>query len=78
MSILSHALFCRTDFILVVGTSLKVDPVALLPHRLSHDAALVLVNKEMVSAKKCEGFDYACIGNADDISAWMLQQLEWH
>jgi NAD-dependent histone deacetylase SIR2 len=67
----------RTDLIIVCGTSMKVDPVALLPSLLSHDAPLVLINRESVKAKRCEGFDWECLGNADDICSWLMHELQW-
>ena len=59
------------DLLLVAGTSLKVEPVASIV-RNAQNVKKVLVNRD-----KIDGFDINFLGNCDDISGYICQELKW-
>lgn len=59
------------DLLLVAGTSLKVEPVASIV-RNAQSVRKVLVNRD-----KIDGFDINFLGNCDDISGYICQELKW-
>lgn len=59
------------DLLLVAGTSLKVEPVASIV-RNAQNVKKILVNRD-----KIDGFDINFLGNCDDISGYICQELNW-
>ncbi|CAL2041292.1 unnamed protein product [Caenorhabditis brenneri] len=54
----------KVDLIVVIGSSLKVRPVALIPHAVGRDVPQILINRESLPHYKA---DIELLGNCDDI-----------
>ena len=66
------------DLLLIIGTSLNVAPVNLLPRMVKSDIPVVLINKERISSLKSSvEFDLELIGDADVIVNEIMSQLKW-
>jgi hypothetical protein len=66
----------EADLILVMGSSLKVRPVAGMLSFFPRSTPMLLINRETVGAPDTE-FDVEMLGLADDICAYITQQLGW-
>ncbi|KAG6840210.1 hypothetical protein C0991_008183 [Blastosporella zonata] len=64
----------RTDLLLVIGTSLKVAPVADILSHLPHSVPQILINKTPI---RHINPDIVLLGNADDIVLHLCDALEW-
>lgn len=53
------------DLVIVIGSSMKVAPVSLIPHRVSKTVPQILINRE--SLKSSLHFDVELLGDCDDI-----------
>ncbi|KAF8637529.1 hypothetical protein AX17_002772 [Amanita inopinata Kibby_2008] len=62
------------DLLLVIGTSLKVSPVADILTHLPHSVPQILINKTPI---RHINPDIALLGNADDIILHLCNELEW-
>ncbi|CAK9440372.1 uncharacterized protein LODBEIA_P44720 [Lodderomyces beijingensis] len=64
---------CRTcDLAIVIGTSLKVEPVASLIDQIPRGVKRVLINREPLDDR---GFDLSLIGYCDDVASYLVQRL---
>ncbi|KAJ7115942.1 DHS-like NAD/FAD-binding domain-containing protein [Mycena epipterygia] len=64
----------EVDLLLVIGTSLKVSPVADILCHLPHSVPQILINKTPV---RHINPDIVLLGNADDIIAHLCNKLGW-
>ncbi|KAJ7242887.1 DHS-like NAD/FAD-binding domain-containing protein, partial [Mycena haematopus] len=64
----------QVDLLLVVGTSLKVSPVADILCHLPHSVPQILINKTPV---RHINPDIILLGNADNIIAHLCSKLGW-
>ncbi|KAF9526098.1 DHS-like NAD/FAD-binding domain-containing protein [Crepidotus variabilis] len=64
----------KVDLLLVIGTSLKVSPVAEILSHLPHSIPQILINKTPI---KHINPDIILLGNADDIVLYLCDQLHW-
>lgn len=64
------------DLVIVVGTSLKVEPVAGIINKVSSSVPKVLINKDDIPDR---GFDLRLLGYCDDVVTYLASQLgpEW-
>ena len=69
--------FRSADLLLVMGTSLKVYPVAGLVNRVSDTCARVLINRENVGNFSSSYRDVKLIGNIDDFVSDAVNELKW-
>eukprot|EP00127_Corallochytrium_limacisporum_P003810 Clim_evm24s153 gene=Clim_evmTU24s153 len=63
------------DLIIVIGSSLKVQPVASIPSTVPHDVPQILINREPLPHKV---FDIELLGNCDTIIKELVAQLGWN
>lgn len=64
---------CRDcDLVIVVGTSLKVDPVASLISKIPDDVPKILINKDDIVDRD---FDLRLLGNSDDVASYLSKQM---
>lgn len=65
----------KADLLIVIGSSLKVRPVALIPSLVKPDVPQILINREPISLQ----FDVEFYGNCDDVICELCEQLggEW-
>lgn len=54
----------KCDLLIVIGSSLKVRPVALIPSSIAPEIPQILINREKLDQF---GFDVELLGNSDDI-----------
>ncbi|GIQ82833.1 sirtuin family protein [Kipferlia bialata] len=67
---------CReVDLLLVIGSSLKVKPVAGLLGRVPRHIPQILINRERVGAP--HEFDVELLGDADHVCTLLSQELGW-
>ncbi|TFK17553.1 SIR2-domain-containing protein [Coprinopsis marcescibilis] len=64
----------KVDLLLVIGTSLKVSPVADMISHLPHSIPQILINKTPVTHINP---DIVLLGNADDIILHLCDELGW-
>ncbi|KAJ3508716.1 hypothetical protein NLJ89_g5598 [Agrocybe chaxingu] len=64
----------KVDLLLVIGTSLKVSPVAEILSHLPHSVPQILINK---TAIRHINPDIVLLGNADDIVLHLCNELGW-
>ncbi|KAG6886129.1 hypothetical protein C0993_002648 [Termitomyces sp. T159_Od127] len=64
----------RVDLLLVIGTSLKVSPVADILSHLPHSVPQILINKTPI---RHINPDIVLLGNADDIVQYLCAALGW-
>lgn len=64
------------DLVIVVGTSLKVEPVAGIINKVSSSVPKVLINKDDIPDR---GFNLRLLGYCDDVVSYLATQLgpEW-
>ncbi|XP_069124835.1 NAD-dependent protein deacetylase sirtuin-1-like isoform X2 [Argopecten irradians] len=62
------------DLLIVIGSSLKVRPVALIPNSLPPDVPQILINREPL---KNMNFDVELLGNCDTIVSELCKRLQW-
>jgi hypothetical protein len=63
----------KCDLLIVIGSSLKVKPVANIPHLLKPDVPQILINRESL---KHLSFDVELLGDCDVIVNELLNRLE--
>ncbi|KAJ7623240.1 SIR2-domain-containing protein [Roridomyces roridus] len=64
----------EVDLLLIIGTSLKVSPVADIPCYIPHSVPQILINKTPVQHINP---DIVLLGNADDIILHLCSKLGW-
>lgn len=66
----------QADLLIVIGSSLKVRPVALIPKSIPPNVPQILINKEPLDH---QSFDIELLGNSDDIIQELCSRLgeEW-
>lgn len=64
------------DLLIVMGTSLNVMPVSIIPSKLNHVPA-ILINREIPRQIIKDQFDVYLLGNCDDICQTIIQKLGW-
>lgn len=62
----------RADLLIVIGSSLKVRPVALIPSFLKPNVPQILINREQLPHMQ---FDVELYGNCDDVICELCSQL---
>jgi len=73
------SLCLKVDALIVIGTSLKVAPVADIPGFIPHGIPQILINKQSVKPKSSisEGFDVELLGECDSIVEHLHKMLEF-
>ncbi|KAF5316465.1 hypothetical protein D9619_006597 [Psilocybe cf. subviscida] len=64
----------KADLLLIIGTSLKVSPVAEITSHLPHSIPQILINKTPI---RHINPDITLLGNADDIVRHLTSELGW-
>ncbi|KAF5361809.1 hypothetical protein D9756_002641 [Leucocoprinus leucothites] len=64
----------QVDLLIIIGTSLKVSPVAEILNHLPHSIPQILINKTPI---RHINPDIILLGNADDIVLHLSQELSW-
>ncbi|KAG5729043.1 hypothetical protein E4T56_gene4234, partial [Termitomyces sp. T112] len=64
----------HVDLLLIIGTSLKVSPVAEILSHLPHSVPQILINKTPI---RHINPDIVLLGNADDIVQYLCDALGW-
>ncbi|KAL4947468.1 DHS-like NAD/FAD-binding domain-containing protein [Aspergillus filifer] len=67
----------ETDLLLVLGTSLKVAPVSVLPRKVKEDVPRVLINNEKTGDMGSRPRDILLLGSCDDGAREMARKLGW-
>ncbi|KAI0705243.1 DHS-like NAD/FAD-binding domain-containing protein [Cytidiella melzeri] len=62
------------DLLIIIGTSLKVSPVADMPTHLRHSIPQIVINKTPILHHNA---DIVLLGNADEIVQYLCHKLEW-
>ncbi|GAA6022720.1 hypothetical protein JCM10207_008077 [Rhodosporidiobolus poonsookiae] len=62
----------EVDLCIVMGTSLRVSPVAQLPSHLPHSIPQILINRDPVAHHQ---FDVCLLGDGDTIVKWLCEEL---
>ncbi|GAA5824513.1 hypothetical protein JCM3770_000106 [Rhodotorula araucariae] len=62
----------EVDLLIVMGTSLRVSPVAQLPSHLPHSVPQVLINRDPVAHHQ---FDVCLLGDGDGVVRWLCEAL---
>nr|CCA13982.1 NADdependent histone deacetylase sir2like protein putative [Albugo laibachii Nc14] len=65
----------EVDLVLVMGSSLKVNPVRSIVGRIRKDAPMILINREPVG--RPHQFDVELLGYSDDIVEELCRRLDW-
>ncbi|KAJ8907255.1 hypothetical protein NDN08_003736 [Rhodosorus marinus] len=65
------------DLCLVIGTSLKVMPVASLPDTMAHSKHRVLINREVAGSIGSRSRDVLALGEIEDVVLEMAQLCGW-
>nr|KAJ3422886.1 NAD-dependent protein deacetylase sirtuin-1 [Polyrhizophydium stewartii] len=65
----------RVDLLIVMGSSLKVSPVADVKDRIPHDVPQILINLEALPSMS--NFDVQLLGYCDSIVAELCRHLGW-
>ncbi|GAA5930261.1 uncharacterized protein JCM15063_004759 [Sporobolomyces koalae] len=63
----------QVDLLIVMGTSLRVSPVAQLPSHLPHSVPQILINRDPVSH---HNFDICLLGDGDTIVEYLCEKLQ--
>ncbi|GAA6062920.1 hypothetical protein JCM10212_007151 [Sporobolomyces blumeae] len=63
----------EVDLLIVMGTSLRVSPVAQLPSHLPHSVPQILINRDPVSH---HNFDICLLGDGDTIVKYLCDKLQ--
>lgn len=64
----------KADLVIVIGSSLKVSPVAKIPHMVRHDIPQILINREPLPHLH---FSAELLGNCDEILMELAARLQW-
>jgi NAD-dependent deacetylase sirtuin 1 len=64
----------QVDLLIVIGSSLKVQPVASIIDYLPHHVPQILINREAVTHVQ---FDVELLGNCDAITTYLSYKLGW-
>ncbi|BGP41156.1 NAD-dependent histone deacetylase sir2 [Rhodotorula kratochvilovae] len=62
----------EVDLLIVMGTSLRVSPVAQLPSHLPHSVPQILINRDPVGHHQ---FDVCLLGDGDGVVRWLCEAL---
>ncbi|KAI0083958.1 SIR2-domain-containing protein [Irpex rosettiformis] len=62
------------DLMIIIGTSLKVSPVADIPTHLRHSVPQIVINKTPILHLNA---DIVLLGNADDVVQCLCRKLQW-
>ncbi|GAA6040294.1 hypothetical protein JCM8097_009405 [Rhodosporidiobolus ruineniae] len=62
----------EVDLLIVMGTSLRVSPVAQLPSHLPHSVPQILINRDPVAHHQ---FDVCLLGDGDGVVQWLCEEL---
>mmetsp|Transcript_32984 Transcript_32984/g.129444 ORF Transcript_32984/g.129444 Transcript_32984/m.129444 type:complete len:559 (-) Transcript_32984:319-1995(-) len=65
----------NADLMIVMGTSLKVAPVARLPSLLDAKVPRILINREVVGSSS-QRFDVELLGNCDEVVKALMDRLD--
>lgn len=65
----------KVDLLIVIGSSLKVSPVADVKDIIPHDVPQILINME--SLPHMQGFDIHLLGYCDVVTAELCRMLKW-
>lgn len=63
----------KTDLLIVIGSSLKVQPVSMIPDLLDPSIPQILINRERLD----HNFDIELLGDADGIVCEIARRLGW-
>ncbi|GAA5871835.1 hypothetical protein JCM16303_000892 [Sporobolomyces ruberrimus] len=63
----------EVDLLIVMGTSLRVSPVAQLPSHLPHSIPQILINRDPVSH---HNFDLCLLGDGDTVVKYLCERLQ--
>ncbi|GAA5919545.1 hypothetical protein JCM6882_002911, partial [Rhodosporidiobolus microsporus] len=63
----------EVDLLIVIGTSLRVSPVAQLPSHLPHSTPQILINRDPVAHHQ---FDVCLLGDGDTVVRWLCDELQ--
>ncbi|GAA5949054.1 hypothetical protein JCM3765_003995 [Sporobolomyces pararoseus] len=63
----------EVDLLIVMGTSLRVSPVAQLPSHLPHSIPQILINRDPVSH---HNFDICLLGDGDTVVKYLCERLQ--
>lgn len=63
----------KTDLLIVIGSSLKVQPVSMIPDLLDPAVPQILINRERLD----HNFDIELLGDADGIVCELARRLGW-
>ena len=64
----------QIDLFLVIGTSLKVEPVASIIERVPYKVPKILINKDPIPNR---GFNLQLLGLCDDVVSYLCKCLKW-
>ncbi|KAL4966941.1 SIR2 family NAD-dependent protein deacylase [Aspergillus stella-maris] len=67
----------QTDLLIVLGTSLKVAPVSVLPRKVRDSVPRVLINNERTGDVGSRDNDVLMLGSCDDGAREMARKLGW-
>ncbi|CAM9234649.1 unnamed protein product [Scytosiphon promiscuus] len=69
----------KADLFLVLGTSLKVQPVSRILQFIPPHVPQVLVNRELIRPPRniSDGFDLHLLGDCDDVIRYLCDRLGW-
>lgn len=65
----------ETDLLIIIGTSLNVTPVAMMPLLIQNKIPQILINRESLGGKDL--FDIKLLGDCDDIIDVIEERLGW-
>ncbi|KAI9011410.1 DHS-like NAD/FAD-binding domain-containing protein [Gaertneriomyces semiglobifer] len=65
----------KVDLLIVMGSSLKVSPVADVKDKIPHEVPQILINLECLP--HMDGFDVALLGYCDVICRYLCERLDW-
>ena len=65
----------KCDLLLIMGTSLQVEPVSSIPKKIPSDIPAILINRECVGYPN--QFDVNLLGNCDDVCMTLINKLKW-
>jgi hypothetical protein len=70
----------NTDALIVIGSSLQVQPVSAIPVLVSKAIPQILINRNSIKLGNSQshgGFDLELLGDCDDIITQLCQDLHW-
>eukprot|EP01084_Bolivina_argentea_P261262 441435_1 len=65
------------DLLIVIGTSLQVLPISMIPSKLNENIPVILINREIPEQVIVDEFDVNLLGNSDDICLTLINKLKW-